>query len=292
MAQTILLKPAAEAIEQLNAKAMELDDLQRRCDDHGAIQRNLDLFAKWKAKMDFLLPNLFQDGTAASNALKHRRDTPVFYAAGEYEDGELIAEVKSYSFNLAALIEAIPFMRVAESAKAGRSGKGKAGPSNNTPIKIFISHSAKDEAFAKAIVDLLEGSLNVGDDAIRCTSVPGHMLKPGDDTAKTLRAEIEACDVLIALLTSNSLASKFVLMELGGAWVLNKPVCLVLHPSLKWGKLPGPFGSLHGVKADDRNGLISVVEVVKEATKFEPRSREKGDACLTNTLATLAKLFP
>lgn len=161
-----------------------------------------------------------------------------------------------------------------------------------SPIQIFISHSAKDEAFAKAIVDLLNGSLNVGDDAIRCTSVAPYKLKPGDNSADTLRDEIRSCDVLIALLTSESLASKFVLMELGAAWVLNRRVCPVLAPSVDWSNLPGPFASIHGVKADDRNGLLSVLEVVQDATGFKPKPRLNGDACLTNTLATLRTLFP
>ena len=291
MAQNILLMPAAKAIELLNDKAIELDELQRRCDVHGAIQRNLDLFAKWKAKMDFLLPTLFQDGTAASNKLKHRRDTPVFYAAGEHEDGELIAEVKSYSFNLAALIEAIPHMRVAESAKAGRSGKGKAGPSNNTTIKIFISHSFKDKDFAAAVVDLLEATLNIPPDAIRCTSVDGYKLEAGD-SPETLRLNIQSCDVLVALLTPASLESGFVLMELGAAWGFNKRICPVLAPGLTFNLLPGPSGPLHAVIADDRVGMSGVIDAVHKATQLSFRDNPRRERGMGGYMRQIPSLFP
>lgn len=199
--------------------------------------------------------------------------------------------LERYESNLESLIVRLDLMPCATPTTSNSPGSTEVA-TNTSPIKIFISHSAKDEAFAEAIVALLEGSLQFREKELRCTSVNGYKLKPGDNSADTLLAEIQSCDVLIALLTPDALMSGFVLMELGAAWGLKKPVCPILAPSLNWTSLPGPFASIHGVKADDGDGLVSAVEMVKEATHFEPRSPQKSHACLTNTLATLAKLFP
>lgn len=291
MAFYTLRKPTDEVkgllVKQLNELRATKDNFVRAHNRNGRPKE----YRQWEKYTITLAHALFVEGAdVAGELLEDSRPISMDFSVGGRQD-DFRGALEGYEGNLESLIERLPHMRQMAPTNSNPTGSAELA-TNSSPIKIFISHSAKDEAFAKAIVDLLEGSLNVGDDAIRCTSVDGHKLKPGDNSADTLRAEIQSCDVLIALLTKDSLASKFVLMELGAAWVLNRRVCPVLAPSVKWGKLPGPFALIHGVKADDRGGLVSVVEMVKEATKFEPRSREKGDACLTSTLATLKKLFP
>src|SRR5918992_5749359 len=63
--------------------------------------------------------------------------------------------------------------------------RSKAGTKNG--ISIFISHSAKDVELVKAFVACLEACIEVPDTAIRCTSVPGYRLAPGDVSDDVLR---------------------------------------------------------------------------------------------------------
>ena len=292
MAAYHLLKPVDEVAVQLETKARELKEFERRCESYGATDSIRDALSKWKESMEIQLTSIVSDGPAAWNALQVPRGKASRYPIFPGENEMMLAEIKSYSINLATLIDSVPRRKVVEPVEVRRPPKKTTKTLVRSPIKIFISHSSKDEAFAEAIVALLEGSLQFREKELRCTSVNGYKLKPGDNSADTLRAEIQSCDVLIALLTPDALMSGFVLMEFGAAWGLKKPVCPILAPSLNWSSLPGPFAAIHGVKADDRNGLVSVVEMVREATDFEQRSPQKRDACLTNTLATLKTLFP
>ena len=250
-------------------------------------------YFRWEKYTETLIKTLFVEGDLVTKEVQaYHSLIPI--VSGDIGDEDFQAEflrgLETFEANLESLIERLPLM---PSTTPQTSNSPRSAPMDpNSPIKIFISHSSKDEAFAEAIVALLEGSLQFREKELRCTSVNGYKLKPGDNSADTLLTEIHSCDVLIALLTPDALASGFVLMELGAAWGLKKPVCPILAPSLNWTSLPGPFASIHGVKADDGDGLVSAVEMVREATHFEPRPLQKSHARLTNTLATIAKLFP
>lgn len=90
-------------------------------------------------------------------------------------------------------------------------------------IKIFISHAKKDEALAQVFVDYLKSTLTIQDEReILCTSLPGHELPPGASHKIAIRTAIREASVIIGLLTPSSLERQAVMMELGGAWALEK----------------------------------------------------------------------
>ncbi len=47
-------------------------------------------------------------------------------------------------------------------------------------LKIFISHSSKDEILAGQLVDLFLTALNLASGEIRCSSIGRHKIKIGD----------------------------------------------------------------------------------------------------------------
>ena len=140
---------------------------------------------------------------------------------------------------------------------------------------IFISHSSKDAALAKALVDCLEACMAVPEDAIRCTSVPGHMLDPGDATDEVLRDNLERCRVVIGLLSEESLKSAYVLMELGAAWGFRKVVCGVLTDDMEFSRVPGPMSRLNAIRATSEESIHGLLETIARATEFELKRRPK-----------------
>jgi hypothetical protein len=86
-------------------------------------------------------------------------------------------------------------------------------------LLIFISHSSRDHKIAEALVDLLRAALlDLSPASIRCTSVDGYGLPGGPDVEANLRVEVQAAKVFVALVTPNSLASQYVMFELGARW--------------------------------------------------------------------------
>ena len=64
--------------------------------------------------------------------------------------------------------------------------------SNNATRRVFISHSSKDIAVAKALVDLLRLAVGLNHRDIRCTSIDGYRLEVGADTDAELKKELKA----------------------------------------------------------------------------------------------------
>jgi hypothetical protein len=82
----------------------------------------------------------------------------------------------------------------------------------------------------------------------------GYQLHGGVNIAATLQAEIRAARAVIGILTSNSLASPWVLCELGAVWGLVSnfvPVLAGLDPDT----LTGPLGVAHAWRLDNINDV-------------------------------------
>lgn len=128
-------------------------------------------------------------------------------------------------------------------------------------LEIFISHSSKDKALAEAVTDLLKSAFHLTPDQIRCSSVDGHRLPVGVDTQSKLREEVNAANVVIGLVTPNSLASSYVMFELGARWGAE----LFLAPLLAGvtpGGLSGPLSLLNALSASDENQIHQLLDDV------------------------------
>ena len=85
-------------------------------------------------------------------------------------------------------------------------------------MRIFVSHSESDSEFAGLLVDLLEKALSLRGDDILCTSVDGHRLPGGQSTDERLRSDTQDAELMIGLITPNSMRSMYVGFELGARW--------------------------------------------------------------------------
>jgi hypothetical protein len=147
---------------------------------------------------------------------------------------------------------------------------------------VFISHSAKDEALAGKLVNLLTAAisppLTKGD--ILCTSVPGCRLEGGARTHDRLRDEIRGAPVFIGLITSTSVESSYVLFELGARWAVGRePNIPVLGPGEPYDLLPGPLHrNVNALKTDDRARVLQLVDDVATALGRQTQPGHAWDA--------------
>ncbi|OLC68161.1 MAG: hypothetical protein AUH69_02145 [Actinobacteria bacterium 13_1_40CM_4_65_12] len=115
-------------------------------------------------------------------------------------------------------------------------------------VDVFVSHSSQDVALAAQVVDLLRAALNLRAESIRCTSVDGYRLPAGADSDEQLRDEALACRALIGILSAFSLASAYVLFELGARWGAKRPLIPLLAPGIGPQALKGPLAGLNALK--------------------------------------------
>ena len=131
-------------------------------------------------------------------------------------------------------------------------------------IQLFFSHSSVDQELAKSLVELVVGTIEIADEAIRCTSVPGYKLTTGDHTSSTLKKDLKSSSVVIGLLTKQSLSSSYVLFELGAAWGADTRIKPLLGPDADYSELPGPLKENNVVKISDRHAMVQLLNELSE----------------------------
>jgi len=134
----------------------------------------------------------------------------------------------------------------------------------NSTIKIFISHNSEDELLASNLVKLLRAALGISASEIRCTSVPGFGLDPGADSDEEIRIEVNNSEVLIGLLTPNSLRSSYVLFELGARWGVDKFLVPILSNGADFSDLPSPIRSKNAIKINQEEYLHDLLEKISQ----------------------------
>ena len=114
-------------------------------------------------------------------------------------------------------------------------------------MRVFVSHSNKDKELASRVVELLRRALNLRSDDIRYTSEAGYGLPAGANIEQSLRQDVRDADVLIGLLTPNSLSSIYVIFELGARWGMNKTNIYLYAKGMTPEKLGSPLRDYHGL---------------------------------------------
>ena len=151
-------------------------------------------------------------------------------------------------------------------------------------LDIFVSHSGSDSVLAGLLANLLRSALNLSPERIRCTSVDGYRLQAGADTNDRLRIEVREARAFIALLTRNSLASTYVLFEMGARWGAGQYFVPVLAGGLGPADLKAPVSGLNVLNLAARAQVSQLLENVAEALGIKLVSRAAFEA----ELATLA----
>ena len=116
---------------------------------------------------------------------------------------------------------------------------------SKSDLRVFISHSSKDVDLIRELVVLLEKALTLRSNEIRCTSLDGYRLPGGADVESQLRSEVKSASVLVGLLTPASLASHYVLFELGARWGAGLPLIPLVAASDDRSRLHGPITALN-----------------------------------------------
>ncbi|MDM0054010.1 toll/interleukin-1 receptor domain-containing protein [Variovorax sp. J22R115] len=145
-------------------------------------------------------------------------------------------------------------------------------------MRVFVSHSSKDIDLVTQLVDLMRSALLLSADDIRCTSLEGYKLPGGADTDAILKAEVEAADLVAAVLSTASLASHYVTFELGARWGNGMPLIPLLAPTLPASALSRPLSGLNTLScasAADMHQFVAESARILNLTSQPPASFQR-----------------
>ena len=161
----------------------------------------------------------------------------------------------------------------------------------STRLALFVSHSSNNASVAKALVTLFEKALKISAREIRCSSVNGYRLPAGAETNEQLRSEVFQAEVMVALLTPQSLNSQYVLFELGARWGARRPLFPVLAVGVETGDLEAPLNGLNALSLESEDQVRQLLEdtAVALSVKLEPSASFSGEL---NGLIAAAAVSP
>jgi hypothetical protein len=136
-------------------------------------------------------------------------------------------------------------------------------------MKIFVSHSSKDALAAAALVELIRTASNIGSKDIRCTSVDGYKLPVGANADEVLRSEVFGCEAFIALLSVSSLASVYVMFEMGARWGSGRYLVPVRVAGMKQNELKSPLSAIHTIDGSSEAEIHQLLQNLAEHLKVE-----------------------
>ena len=126
--------------------------------------------------------------------------------------------------------------------------------SKRPPLKVFVIHSDLDVDFARDVRSLLTRRVN----AEVFTTEEKRSTKLW---LSRLRNELSSSDVVVALLTPNSVETSWVLQEMGAAWGLRKPIIPVVARGDLLNRIPVSLVRARSIELTD-------VITPKNAAKF------------------------
>ena len=155
---------------------------------------------------------------------------------------------------------------------------------NETGILVLISHSSKDEKLALALIELLRAALGLLPRQIRCSSVDGYRLPVGVNTEAQLRTELNTAKIVIGLITPHSLASPYVLFELGARWGRGSrmvPLLAGVDPSA----LRGPLSAMNALSSASEPQLHQFVEDIAKLLALPVQSPAAYSRYISHVIA-------
>jgi hypothetical protein len=162
--------------------------------------------------------------------------------------------------------------------------------------KVFISHSIRDKELADLVQGLIESGVGVPHHDVFCTSLEGLGIPEGTpDFKEKIRAELEGCDTVVALISPNYYASPFCMCELGAVWALAKNFFPILVPPVDFKDLRGALAGMQCRKLEDQSTasalytrLSKLVAIAVPVERWDVK-KEVFYRSLPNVLAGLPK---
>jgi hypothetical protein len=142
--------------------------------------------------------------------------------------------------------------------------------------KVFISHRHKDEEIVRALVDSIKTYFQIDKQDIRCTSVRPYRLPVGEDTSDRLRDEITDAEVVLGILTTDTLASSYVAFELGSAWGQRVWTCPLLAGGANQSHIPDPIRGISPLFLSNEGDCFQLLNDMEGFTSLVKRKDFDG----------------
>lgn len=126
--------------------------------------------------------------------------------------------------------------------ECGKEPSKKDDMPRKTP-KVFISHKKEDQAYADALVNLINFILGADGQKIFCSSVPGYGIRLSGDILDELKAQFDNHEIFMVIIHSpRYYKSAICLNEMGASWALGTKFSSFMTKDCKYEHMHGVIG--------------------------------------------------
>jgi len=128
---------------------------------------------------------------------------------------------------------------------------------------VFISHSTRDTWIARHIAaDIERKGRRFG----VTTFLDAKDIGPGELINESLRQSLRACAKFVVVLSSESIQREWVLIEIGAAWGLRKPIVVILDKVVA-SKIPKAIASHRAIDLNDLENHLARITKIEDRKK-------------------------
>jgi hypothetical protein len=158
-------------------------------------------------------------------------------------------------------------------------------PETPNMIRLFISHSSKDQELVEKLTELLKNALPLSSSEIRCTTVDGYRLSGGANTNEQIKREVCDAKAFVGLISFAAKDSMYVLFELGARWGSDKHLLPLLAPGVSPDILKGPLSDLNALSCGNSSQLHQLVKDLAAILEIEPEPPQAYQRYIEGILA-------
>jgi hypothetical protein len=147
---------------------------------------------------------------------------------------------------------------------------------------VFVSHAAADGVIATTFQE------HVGTDFLGMCElfVSSNLdsISAGSEWRQEIKSKLEACHILVGLLSPAALRRPWVYVEFGAGWIRGIPTIPVCHSGLERGDLPQPISSFQALNLWEPDHLRHLYKLISEAVgcnfpkiDYDQRAREYAE---------------
>jgi len=133
-------------------------------------------------------------------------------------------------------------------------------------VKLFISHSERDERFVVPLSRWFQAGLDLSKDAVRCT-----VDEPPDgdpNASESLRQDLLSAKVIVGVLSTNSLHSHWAQMEMGAGW-LQERLQTLRGPGIAHADLPPPHDAGFTTGYCEKPRMMKLIRKIAETLDLD-----------------------
>lgn len=133
--------------------------------------------------------------------------------------------------------------------------------------RVFLSHIHEEKEIAAALKDIIDTQF--GKDVYCFLSDDRYQTKAGENWLERIKTELTNADIVVVMLSEESLRRQWVHIEAGAAWILGRAVIPVYYSGLLISRIPRPYADYNALNLEHEAYLL-VAEIARDISLIPP----------------------